>query len=45
MILRVSAGEADGDGAGLVAQAGMVLLVQAAERAGLTRGLSAALAP
>ena len=36
---------ADGDGAGLVSQAGTVLLVRAAERIGLVKGLSEALAP
>ncbi len=36
---------ADGDGAGLVSQAGTVLLVRTAEETGLVKGLSQALAP
>ncbi|WP_024804214.1 transposase [Nocardia sp. BMG51109] len=36
---------ADGDGAGLVSQAGAVLLVRTAERIGLVKSLSEVLAP
>jgi Transposase DDE domain group 1 len=36
---------ADGDGSGLVAQAGALLLVRTAEKIGLVKGLSEALAP
>jgi Transposase DDE domain group 1 len=36
---------ADGDGSGLVAQAGSLLLVRTAEKTGLVKGLSDALAP